>query len=289
MDIRYKIAEDLIDQALIRINNEDFELAYEIFLKALNLYNHFIIEETDREISSYLYFKRGIIFNHLGKGLNIFPFDANYYLDIKRSMIFGNNEAKIIYESNDFKKKNENEKITFIFEVSETNNYLELSSLYIKGYYHDIEKVTIRCTNNIVDDKIKDFLEIYCKDSNYTKLLLRLIHGSSSCDNFICYDLIKTKNILKKYINGIDNLIEDLFNDTKAISLKNEILKNTKIHLDNPNIFDSFNLLFNKKVNGIINSELSVLMSSDCYRLLHYLNKYSSQKNKVPRFAKIFN
>lgn len=289
MEEIYKIGEDLIEHAIKKIKNEEFQIASDIFQKALNIYNHSILEEYNTKISSELYFKRAIIYKHLGSGLNSFRYSTNYYLDIRNSMTLGNNEAKIIYESSDFKEEFKPEKITFFFEVSEINNYLEFSSLFIKGHYFNADKVNIKSNEKLADVTMSDFLDVTCDNINYKKIILRLIHGIATCDNFVCFDLNQTKNILKKHIQNQHNFFDGIFTDPKGISLKSEIVKKSNLSLNECKISDVFNVLFDKKINDTINSELNVLITSDCYRLISYLNKYPFLKEKTPKLKDILN
>lgn len=268
MKIEYELAEKLVDAAIKNIDSKKNNLAIESLNKALRLYNEFILSEVNLDEIATLYYQRSKIHKNLGVGYN-----SNYYLDIKFASDLGQKEALKIFKSKSFKDEYFEQKITFVFEISEKNNEIELSSLFLKGYNHWIDKLKIISYSSIETNSLTNF-NISRDDENYKKMILRLIFGITFSDEFVCNDLNKTKYLVNKFFNN--QKIEDILKLPKGYSLITEIEKYKSYKTKNKDCSDSFNILFNKNIENPNDSEINLNMVTESYGFLKFVNSYSS-------------
>jgi hypothetical protein len=282
METEYNLAERLVNSSIKNLNTEKNDLALKGLNTALELYNEFILEELNVDVSANLYFIRAVIYKHLGVG-----YRSNYYLDIKLSMQCGNLKATKIFNSKAFQDDNSIEKITFIFEICRNdNNEIELSSLFLKGHYHWIDKVKIVTKTTNEKSSITNFRLAFDNES-LKKMRLRLLHGILFCDNFICNDLNSTKNIVADIIKN--KTIDENLKSPKGTSLIEEIEKLKSFKTKNKSSNDSFNILFNKNIENHNNSEINTIITTECYGFLKYITKYASTSKSNSTVSKFLN
>lgn len=273
METSILIAEMFLKEAKKDIKEKKIQIADFKLKKAISIFNDLILKNHDRLILSKLYINRANAYNEL-INTNNFNYESNYFLDIKSSCAFGNEIAKKKYESEKFKKKFEKYKITFLFDFNFTENeIIDFSSMFIVDNYQNIDRVYISKNRNIKNEFDLNFHKTFDYE-NYSKTVLRLIHGLLISDNFVCINKENTKQILNKILKT--EIIDEIFLDKRSKNIIDEINKFKKSNTTLNTATDCYNHLFKKQLQEIKNSMVNTVLITECYRFISYYNNYPS-------------
>ena len=286
METSILIAEMFLKEAKKDIKEKKIQIADFKLKKAISIFNDLILKNHDKLILAKLYINRANAYNEL-INTNNFNYESNYFLDIKSSCAFGNENAKKKYESEKFQKKFEKYKITFLFDFNFTENeIIDFSSMFIVDNYQNIDRVYISKNRNIKNEFDLNFHKTFDYE-NYSKTVLRLIHGLLISDNFVCINKENTKQILNKILKT--EIIDEIFLDKRSKNIIDEINKFKKSNTKLNTATDCYNYLFKKQLQEIKNSMVNTVLITECYRFISYYNNYPSVLAKNVKVKEIIN
>lgn len=255
-------ANELYEEALKKIESKEIESAKEI-LKTVVYYYSKCIEK--RSNLAGLYYKRALAHKLLDNKFS-------YFIDIFISSTSGFADAKKMYNDEKFQIENKNfieDKFTLIFEFVHKKIIKEFSCSLLDSQGYLLEKIDLNINSKNID---KIDLEIdlendaisHCYQNIFSVLYFRLI----LCDIIVANDFNQNKRIIDRELET--EVLNKLLEAKKNISIMEVVKKNYNSQKNKLNHSEVFNLLFSKTIADTENSELNVIIISDCYRELKF-------------------